>query len=111
MDTESRFREIVKRVLKTYASFRYANGDYDRELILDSENDHYVLMTIGWDKTQRVYYTVIHIDIIDNKLWIQHDATEDGVANDLIAAGVPKDNIVLAFYPIEARRHSEFAAI
>jgi hypothetical protein len=68
-------------------------------------------MTIGWDKTQRVYYTVIHIDIIDNKLWIQHDATEDGVANDLIAAGVPKDNIVLAFYPIEARRHSEFAAI
>jgi NAD(P)H-flavin reductase len=77
---------------------------------LDRVNDRYILLTLGWDGNRRVYYPVIHIDIRDSKLWIQHDATEDGVATDLIAAGVPKDRIVLAFYPLEAHRLSECAA-
>lgn len=111
MATLEGYRELVKRVLAEYAAIPYANGDYERELILDRENDRYLLLTLGWEGKRRVYYPVIHIDIRDGKLWIQHDATEDGVATDLIAAGVPKDRIVLAFYPIEARRHSEFATI
>jgi hypothetical protein len=35
--------------------------------------------------------------------------TEDGIANRLLEAGVPKEDIVLAFQPPEFRRHSEFA--
>ncbi len=56
------------------------------------------------------YYPVIHIDVRDDKFWIQHDSIEGGMALDLIAAGIPKEQIVLAFYPLEARLHSEFAA-
>ncbi|MGF1958284.1 MAG: element excision factor XisI family protein [Aulosira sp. DedVER01a] len=29
------------------------------------------------------------------KLWIQQDGTDDGIANELAAAGIPKENIVL----------------
>ena len=108
METLEHYRELVQRVLEEYAAIPYANGDYERELVMDREKDHYLLLTLGWDGKCRVYYPVIHIDIRDSKLWIQHDATEDGVATDLMAAGVPKEQIVLAFYPLEARRHSEF---
>ncbi len=110
METLERYRELIQTVLGEYAAIPYANGDYERELVMDCVNDRYLLLTLGWDGKRRVYYPVIHIDIREGKLWIQHDATEDGVATDLIAAGVPKEQIVLAFYPLEARRHSEFAA-
>ena len=111
METLARYRELVQRVLEEYAAIPYANGDYERELIMDREKDRYLLLTLGWEGKRRVYYPVVHIDIRDGKLWIQHDATEDGIARDLIAAGVPKEQIVLAFYPLDARRHSEFAAV
>jgi hypothetical protein len=109
METLERYRELVQRVLEEYAAIPYANGDYERELIIDRANDRYLLLTLGWEGNRRVYYPVLHIDIRDGKLWIQHDATEAGVATDLIAAGVPKECIVLAFYPPEVRQHSEFA--
>jgi hypothetical protein len=41
---------------------------------------------------------VLHIDIKDDQIWIQHDGTESGVANDLVAMGIPKEDIVLAFH-------------
>ncbi|MBW4613697.1 MAG: XisI protein [Desmonostoc vinosum HA7617-LM4] len=34
---------------------------------------------------------------------------EEGVANDLVAAGIPKQQIVLGFRPPEQRKFTEFA--
>ena len=45
----------------------------------------------------------------DNKIWIQRDGTEDGIANDLVSAGIPKDQIVLGFHPLEIRPYTEYA--
>jgi hypothetical protein len=53
---------------------------------------------------------LIHIDIVDGKLWIQHDGTERGVARDLEVAGIPKDRMVLAFQHISRRQHGDYAA-
>ena len=52
---------------------------------------------------------IIHLEIINGKIWIQRDGTEDGIATDLLAAGVPKSDIVLAFHPPEIRQHTDFA--
>jgi hypothetical protein len=49
------------------------------------------------------------IRIQDGKVWIEIDGTEDGIANHLLAAGVPKEDIVLGFQPPEMRKHTEFA--
>ena len=45
----------------------------------------------------------MHLDIIDGKIWIQHDGTEIGVANELVEMGVPKEDIVLAYHPLYKR--------
>ena len=110
METIGNYRELVQRILEEYAAIPYANGIYERELIIDRDKDRYLLQTLGWEGIRRIYYTVIHVDIRDGKFWIQHDATDRGIAMDLIAAGVPKEQIVLAFYPLETRQHCEFAA-
>jgi hypothetical protein len=52
---------------------------------------------------------LLHIDLIDNKLWIQHDGTEEGIALELVTAGIPKEHIVLDFRSLEQRKRTEFA--
>ncbi|WP_372478204.1 element excision factor XisI family protein [Nostoc mirabile] len=59
--------------------------------------------------TRRVHGCLIHIDIIDGKIWIQRDGTEEGVATELVKAGITKDRIVLGFRSEELRKDSEFA--
>jgi hypothetical protein len=51
-----------------------------------------------------------NIDIRDGKIWIQHDGTEEGIADGLVNSGIPKDRIVLAFKPPEIRPHTGFAS-
>ncbi|WP_332989646.1 XisI protein [Microcoleus sp. A006_D1] len=64
---------------------------------------------MGWRDWRRYYGCVVHIDIQDGKIWIQHDGTEIGVANELVDLGVPKQDIVLAFQAPYKRKYTEFA--
>jgi hypothetical protein len=47
------------------------------------ERGHYELLYTGWEDWRRVHGSVIHIDVRGDKVWIQHDGTEAGVAHDL----------------------------
>ncbi|MCP5496285.1 MAG: XisI protein [Leptospiraceae bacterium] len=66
--------------------------------LIDRENFHYMIYTIGWYKRKRAHSCVFHADIIDGKIWIQHDGTDVGFAAELEEMGVPKENIILAFH-------------
>ncbi len=66
-------------------------------------------MLVGRDGIRRVHGCLIHIDIVSDKIYIQRDGTEEGVANDFVGAGIPKQQIVLAFRSPELRRHTDFA--
>jgi len=79
------------------------------ETIFDRENDRYQLVYVGWQGTRRVYGVVLHVDIIDGKIWVQQDGTEVGIANQLVALGVPNQDIVLGFDPPMMRDLTEFA--
>ncbi len=48
------------------------------------------------------------MEIKDGKIWIERDGTEIGVANELVEAGVPKQDIVLAFRAPYKRKFTEF---
>ncbi len=109
MDKLERYREIVRRVLEEYAKYKPSHGQIDNELVVDPERDHYALMHIGWDRARRVHGTVIHVDIIDGKVWIQYDGTDRPVADELIEAGIPQTDIVLAWHPRELRHLTGFA--
>jgi len=80
------------------------------ETIFDRDTDRDMVVSIGWQKVKRIHGCLIHIDIINDKVWIQRDGTEDGIAYELEAAGIPKKQIVLGFYRPEVRPHTEYAA-
>jgi hypothetical protein len=111
MDTLNTYRQIIETILTEYTKIPYAYGDIKTEAAFDRSNDRYLLVNVGWDnKEGRIHGTLVHIDILNGKLWIQRDGTEHGIAKELVKAGIPKDHIVLAFHPAEIRHHTDFAA-
>ncbi len=109
MDALTHYRTIIQDLIQEYAQYQPARGDVQIEVIFDAENDHYELIYAGWNGPYRIHGSVLHIDIRAGKVWIQYDGTEEGVAEVLVKAGIPRDQIVLAFKPPEIRPHTEFA--
>jgi len=78
-------------------------------VIFDEERDHYLLVSLGWAENRRVRRIVLYVRLRDGKFWIEEDWTENGLATDLLRAGVPREDIVLAVHPPERRPLTEFA--
>ncbi len=103
------YRRAVERIFGEYAAIPYSHGELTCETVFDRAQDRYLLMTFGRDQGKRVHFTLAHVDIVGDKLWIRWDRTEDGIATELVALGVPKENIVLGFKSEQMRRDTEFA--
>ncbi len=112
MDSGITYSELVKQTLHTYAEYYSQEGcEWPLRTLFDDRRHGYLLLDIGWRGDEYIHNATVHIDIIDEKIWIQHDDTEDGVATDLLDAGVPKEDIVLGFRPPELRKYTGFATI
>jgi len=99
----------IEEIIKRYGNYRPAYGDVEVQIIFDRENRHYQLVTVGWNNDLRIHGCMLHIDIKDDKIWIQHDGTEIGVANELVELGIPREDIVLAFHAPYKRQYTGFA--
>ena len=110
MDRVDEYRRIAADLVKEYASYKPYNGQITPEAVIDDEHGHYEVVHVGWDGVRRVHGSVVHLDIIGGKIWIQHDGTSRPVADELVRAGVPKQDIVLGFHPQDVRRLTDYAA-
>ncbi len=111
MDTLNNYRQVIKRILSQYEQYQWLNSLVKKETVFDEINDRYLLIAFGREADKRRYHGIIaHIEIIDEKIWIQYDGIEYGLANELVDAGIPKDKIVLGFKSPEMRQYTEFAA-
>ncbi|MBE5230764.1 MAG: XisI protein [Microcystis aeruginosa PMC 728.11] len=52
---------------------------------------------------------MIAVDIINNKISVQQDGTVAAIGDKLVARGVPKQDIVLAYHGPPVRQYTEFA--
>jgi len=51
----------------------------------------------------------VYVRIKNEKIYIEEDWTEEGIATELLQECVPKEDIVLAFHDPETRKLTEFA--
>ena len=109
MEKLKKYQELIEKLLNQYAQYKPKYGNIEVQTILDKERNHYQLINVGWHGNRRVRGCVLQIDIKNNKIWIQHDGTEIGVANELVEWGVPKDDIVLAYHAPYRRQYTGFA--
>lgn len=111
MDKLTRYRALIKQILSDLAALlnRRPNPAVESLCVFDDERNQYLLVNIGWAQNRRVRDTTLFVRLRDGKIWIEEDWTEHGIANDLLAAGVPREDIVLAFHPPELRPLTDFA--
>jgi hypothetical protein len=103
------YDRVIESALQGHANIASDRDRIDYQVIVDAERENFLSMTIGWENHRRIHVCLVHIQIIGDKIWIQRDGIEDSVTADLEAAGIPKDKIVLAFYPDRVRPHTGYA--
>lgn len=113
MDKLTDYSTIIKQILTGYVQLcnRRQNQDIETFLIVDEPNGHYVWMNLGWHKGDRINGVTVYVRLLNGKFWIEEDWTEDGIATDLVRAGVDKKDIVLAFHEPKMRQYTDFATV
>ena len=109
MDKLNSYRSIIKRILTRHAEQSPSLGQIVTVPVFDEHSDNYMVVDMGWDRTGRVHSVALHLQLQNGKVWVEVDGTESGIAQELLDAGVPKEDIVLEFYRPERRRLTEFA--
>ncbi|MHC5614442.1 MAG: element excision factor XisI family protein [Nostoc sp.] len=105
------YQELVKSIIYKYANEQPQKDLENTEIVFDTERDRYLLLYVGWDDEERVYGCPIHISIKDEKIWIQHNFTEEAIANQLVELGVPTTDIVLGFRSPYVRQFTGFTSV
>jgi hypothetical protein len=108
VDKLTRYRDAIRQVMTEYAAWKPQVPTVSSEQIHDPIQDHYELKYVGWDGPRRVHSTAFHLDIIGGKIWVQFDGSNRPVAEALVEAGVPKEDIVLAEQPPRLRPHTGY---
>ena len=105
------YRQYIRHLLTERAERAARQRDepeYEVQTVFDGERDRYQLLYVGWRGNKRDFGCILYVEIKDGKIWIQHDGTEQGLANQLVEMGVPKQDIVLAFHEPEVRQFTGF---
>ena len=113
MDTADRlnhYRDIVERTLTEVADYIPQDPDSPHKTFFDRASDNYAIVETGWDERRRVNQFIMHLEIINGKIWVQADNTDLVIVDDLEQAGVPKSDIVLGFHPPDIRPLTQYAA-
>lgn len=108
MDKVVQYQQFIQQLLKQYAQDDVVEDGVETQLVFDKEGHHYYWMNIGWDGNRRVYYSIVHFDIKDGKIWIQQNLTEADPAEDLVELGVAKEDIVLGLQPPYKRQYTGY---
>jgi XisI protein len=108
MDKLTQYRDYVQSLMTRYAQADQSEEGVDVKLVMDTVRDHYQWMNVGWVGLKRIYDCYIHIDIIDGKVWLQQNWTEENPAEDLVEMGIPREDIVLGLHPPYKRPYTDY---
>jgi hypothetical protein len=114
MDRIIQFRQAILSVIEDYiAEFTKQTtlNDVQYKPIINNENQRFQLLTVGWHNSHRIHSVIFHMDIINDKIWIQNDNLEYSVAERLVDRGISKKDIALAYFSLAHRVFTEYAAV
>lgn len=108
MDKMTHYRELIEGQIRHFVvlvnrQYKTDEGEGVAHCVFDEERDHYLLVKAGWSKGRRSRGTTLFLRLRDGRIYVEEDWTDEGIANALIAAGVPEEDIVLAFQPSSLR--------
>jgi hypothetical protein len=91
-----------------YAHSISTEEEIEVQLICDTTHDHYQVLDIGWSGYDRIYNPVMHLDIKNEKIWIQRNMTDIQIAEELVEMGIPREDIVLGLQAPYKRPYTRY---
>lgn len=81
------------------------------QAIIDTKNNHFQLVKLGWLKQRYIYKVLMHLDISSEtgNIWVQQNNTEMLIDRDLAKYDIPQKHFVAGFHPPNMREDTEFA--
>jgi hypothetical protein len=108
MDKLTLYSKIIRTILSEYCNYQL-NDSLKIEKIFDESNGHYQIILLGWDLEKYVHDCLIHLDLKEDKIWIQWNMTELDIAKELVNLGVEQKDIVIGFHPPSMRQLTDYA--
>ncbi len=109
MERLATYRQVLRQVLEEETQRLPAMGEVEAVCLCDEAHDHYQVLYLGWNRDERVFLVLCHVRLHEGKIWVERDGTAEGIATRLLAAGIPRESIVLAFHPAWKRPLTDFA--
>ncbi len=104
------YQAIIIKLLEEYAdSFNQSPKSIEAKLIFDFERHSFQVLNVGWRNGEYYFYVVFHLEIKNNKVWINENRTDLLMAQMLVEQGIPKTDIVLGLQSPETRGISGYA--
>lgn len=111
MDKLANYRQIIQKILSEYRDWAAGADQIGVQecVSFDPVRDHYFWFSVGWNGKQRNFNITVYLRLEQGKIWLEEDWTKQGIANELLEAGVPPEDIVLGFQHPSKRPLTEFA--
>jgi hypothetical protein len=84
------YPDIVKRIIREYGAVHPSVEDIRVETVCDDAQGHYELVYSGWARGARVHGPVLHLDVHDGKVWVEHDGTSPRHRRRFAGGGDPR---------------------
>ncbi len=108
MEKLTLYKQILRKWMSAQLTDNQTLQEEETYMVVDEENQHYLLYHNGWDNMSRSYGCFFHARIKNEKIFIEYNGTDIEVAEDLVVEGVAKADIVLAFHAPAKRKHTGF---
>jgi XisI protein len=109
------YRQTIQKILTEYQEWAAGANEFGVQqcVSFDQERDQYLWFHVGWQGKERNFGVTVYLRIEQGKIWIEEDWTKQGIANELLEAGVPLEDIVLGFQHPSKRSltETEYAVI
>jgi XisI protein len=107
---DRRYQNAIIEALQEVAARSGDSGKVRTVTVFDESSNQYQILDLGWDESgKRIFQPMIHLELLDGKVWIQENMTDLDVAKVLLEWGVEPSDIVLGMHSASLRRFSEYA--
>jgi hypothetical protein len=106
------YKQTIHHVLTNYMK-RFDNpttpSNIQTTLLIDDERGNYAILRHGWQGKQREQHVLVLMRLEDGRIWLEEDWTDYDFAGYLLEAGIPNEDIVLAFHHPSLRPYATLA--
>lgn len=112
MEISKQYEAAILDFFESYiATYGNSESGLTHQLVIDEKRKQYLLLLIGWQADRFVYSLLFHFSVMEDKIWLQQNATDLLVIDELMKRDILKSDIILGFKPMFVNEYAGFGVV